>query len=212
MEIVVLRLGHRLPRDERISTHVALVARAFGAGRMIYSGQHDGGLESSVSRLVERWGKGGSSGSRQPVPGSGSLVSGSGFSVSYEKNFRKVIRDYKGNGFIVLHLTMYGTPIVECPVFGVRNPEHKTADSRLAPGNRKLLIVVGSEAVPGDIWDLADYNVSVTNQPHSEVAALAIILDRLMEGKELEREFDARFKGKVKIEPSEKGKRVVENG
>jgi len=180
MQITILRLGHRLPRDERISTHVALVARAFGADRMIYSGQHDEGLESSVLRLVSQWG--------------GETVAGSQFSVSYEKNFRKVIREHKEKGFTIAHLTMYGIPINE------KINEMKRAD--------RLLIVVGSEAVPGEVYQLADFNISVTSQPHSEVAALAIVLDRLMEGKELERGFDERFKGKVRIEPSERGKRI----
>jgi len=35
MEIEVLRIGQRLVRDDRVTTHVALVARAFGA-RKIY--------------------------------------------------------------------------------------------------------------------------------------------------------------------------------
>lgn len=185
MEISVLRLGHRLPRDERISTHVALVARAFGADRMVYSGQHDAGLESSVLGLVAQW--------------------GGKFSVKYEKNFRKVIKEHKKEGFIIVHLSMYSTPLPEAlPELKTRNSEPRTP----ATGNRKLLIIVGSEAVPGDIFELADFNVSVTSQPHSEVAALAIVLDRLMEGKELEQGFDLQFKGKVKIEPSGKGKLI----
>ena len=189
-----------MPRDERISTHVALVARAFGANRMIYSGQHDTGLETSVARLAEQW--------------------GGDFSVTYEKNFRKVIRDHKENGFVVLHLTMYAIPITEVIAkLKAQNPNLDKQNEVLLPmeqnavpsgaGNGKLLIVVGSQAVPGDIWELADFNISVTNQPHSEVGALAITLDRLMNGMELEREFDQRFKGKVKIEPSEKGKKVL---
>ena len=175
-ETVILRLGHRLPRDERISTHVALVARAFGADSMIYSGQHDEGLESSVLRLAENW--------------------GSGFSVRYEKNFRKVIKEHKEKGFVILHLTMYGRPLPEII-------------PRLKTQNAKLLIIVGSEAVPAEVYQLADFNISVTSQPHSEVAALAIVLDRLMNGMELERGFGERFEGKVRIEPSERGKKVL---
>lgn len=70
----------------------------------------------------------------------------------------------------------------------------------------KILVVVGSEAVPPEVYQLADYNVSVTSQPHSEVAALAITLDRLMEGSELERD---DFFGEIRIEPSERGKKVT---
>ncbi|HID73019.1 TPA: tRNA (cytidine(56)-2'-O)-methyltransferase [Candidatus Micrarchaeota archaeon] len=176
MEMEVLRLGHRLPRDERISTHVALVARAFGAGSIAYSGQHDEGLEKSVQRLAERW--------------------GGEFSVSYRPKYKSYIKQRKEAGFTVVHLSMYGIPVPEA-----------TKEIRK---HGKLLIVVGSEHVPPEVYHLADYNVSVTSQPHSEVAALAIILDRLMEGKELERSFDEKFKGKIRIEPSGKGKDIRE--
>ena len=39
--ITVLRLDHRLGRDTRITTHVCLTARAFGADKVILSGEHD---------------------------------------------------------------------------------------------------------------------------------------------------------------------------
>ncbi|MEM5871528.1 MAG: tRNA (cytidine(56)-2'-O)-methyltransferase, partial [Candidatus Aenigmatarchaeota archaeon] len=56
MSIYVLRLGHRIHRDERISTHCGLVARAFGADGIIYSGEHDEKLIESVKRVSEEWG------------------------------------------------------------------------------------------------------------------------------------------------------------
>ena len=174
MEITVLRLGHRLPRDERISTHVALVARAFGADSIIYSGQHDAGLEDSVKRICENW---------------GGKTSNGQFSISYEKNPVSYIKNMKKEGYSVIHATMYGLPVQKT----IR--EIRTKD--------KLLVIVGSEHVPKEIYELANFNVSVTNQPHSEVAALAILLDRIHEGKEL-KGFD--FQGKIKIKPSAKGK------
>lgn len=187
MHIEILRLSHRLPRDERISTHVALVARAFGASSIAYTGQHDAGFELSVSRICENWG------ARTP--------NGGGFSIRHERSAASCIRARKREGFAILHLTMYGLPVQD-------------ALPKLR-GCGKLLIIVGSEQVPGEIYALADFNVSVTSQPHSEVAALAITLDRLMEGKELGAEgsdagFD--FKGKVRIVPSAKGKRFAEAG
>jgi tRNA (cytidine56-2'-O)-methyltransferase len=70
-----------------------------------------------------------------------------------------------------------------------------------------VLIVVGAEKVPGEVYGLADYNVSVTTQPHSEISSLALFLDRLFEGKELNREYpDA----KIRIEPVKAGKKTVE--
>ncbi len=170
--IVVLRLGHRLPRDERITTHVGLVARAFGADGIIYSGQHDSSLEKSISDIVQNW--------------------GGEFFISYEKNFIKAIKEHKEEGFTVLHLTMYGIPLPEV--------EKKIKESA------NVLVVVGAERVPKEVYKLADFNIAITNQPHSEVAALAILLDRLQEGRQLERAFDERFKGRIKIKPSERGK------
>lgn len=39
--IAVLRLGHRKKRDARVTTHVCLAARAFGASKIILSGEKD---------------------------------------------------------------------------------------------------------------------------------------------------------------------------
>ena len=70
-----------------------------------------------------------------------------------------------------------------------------------------LLVVVGSQKVPFEVYDVADWNVGVTNQPHSEVAGLAVFLDRLFEGRELEREWEGAEK---QVIPMETGKKVVE--
>jgi len=180
IEITILRLGHRLPRDERITTHVCLVARAFGANEIIYSGQHDGSLESSVSSIVNNW--------------------GGRFSIKYEKNFINVINDYKKLDYRIIHLTMYGIPLTE-KIDKIKNTMKTNVEK-----NKKILIIVGSEKVPTEVYELADFNIAVTNQPHSEVAALAIMLDRLQEGNELNEKWDENFNGKVKIEPSENGK------
>lgn len=173
MEIHILRLGHRLPRDERISTHVALVARAFGALSMIYTGQHDSGLEESARRICENW--------------------GGDFRVSYSKSYKPVMRRFKEDGYTIVHLTMYGLPVGES-VGKIR-------------GSGKILVIVGSEAVPSDVYQLSDHNISVTNQPHSEVAALAIALDRIMDGRELD---GLDFGGRLRIKPSERGKEFEE--
>lgn len=91
----------------------------------------------------------------------------------------------------VVHLTMYGEQMDD------------VIDSLKG---KDCLIVVGAEKVPGDVYELSDHNVAIGNQPHSEVAALAVFLDRLFEGKELEKDFD----GPMKVVPSARGKVVVE--
>ena len=55
-EAWVLRLSHRKKRDIRITTHVALVARAFGASGMYYSGDYDASLEQSIKKVTMMWG------------------------------------------------------------------------------------------------------------------------------------------------------------
>ncbi len=71
---------------------------------------------------------------------------------------------------------------------------------------QKILVVIGAEKVPKEIYFLADYNISIGNQPHSEIAALAIFLDRLFEGKQFDKGFSD---GKMKIIPAVKGKNVI---
>jgi len=91
MEIIAFRLGHRLPRDERITTHVCLVARTFGAGSIIYSGQKDHSLEKSVKTIVENW--------------------GGNFSIEHEPKPIKRLEKLKEAGFSLVHLSAYGEPI-----------------------------------------------------------------------------------------------------
>jgi tRNA (cytidine56-2'-O)-methyltransferase len=108
--------------------------------------------------------------------------------------WRRVIQDAKKEGRTVVHLTMYGVPIQDIA-------------SQLR-GLDKILIVVGGPKVPGRVYHEADFNVAVTSQPHSEVAALAIALHEIQGGEELKRTFQ---KSKLRILPSARGKRVVEN-
>ena len=170
MKIFVLRLGHRKFRDERISTHCGLVARALGANGIIYSGERDEVIIESVKNVVKKW--------------------GGKFEVSYEENWRKILKNWNGK---IIHLTMYGTPV-----------QNKIDEIRKC--NEDLLIVIGSEKVPLEVYKLADWNIAITNQPHSEIAALAIFLDKFFMGEELNKNFE---NPKVKIIPQEKGKKLI---
>jgi tRNA (cytidine56-2'-O)-methyltransferase len=169
--VCVLRLGHRPFRDRRVTTHVGLAARAFGATGM-YLSADDPGIAASLRDVTARW--------------------GGDFFIEDGVSWKKCIRSWKEKGGTVVHLTMYGLPLRE--VIGeIREKE-------------EILVVVGAEKVPGEIYGLADYNVSVTNQPHSEVSGIAVFLDHLFEGAELDRTYpDAE----LRIEPSRDGKRTV---
>jgi len=117
---------------------------------------------------------------------------GGEFFVSYQKSWKEVVKDYKNKGFSIIHLTMYGIPIQNC-IEEIRK-------------NDKILVIVGSERVPGEIYHNSDFNIAITNQPHSEIAALSIFLHEYFKGKELEKGFE---NAKIKIIPMEKGKRVI---
>ena len=72
----------------------------------------------------------------------------------------------------------------------------------------KILIVVGAEKVPKDVFAMADYNIAVGNQPHSEVSALCVLLDRIQRGKQFELKFTDPERV---IIPQEQGKNVRMN-
>lgn len=167
--LAILRLGHRIGRDKRVTTHVALTARAFGANKMFLSSK-DAGLLRSVRSVVARF--------------------GGDFEIEDGVDWKKLVRTWQG---AVVHLTMYGLPIGD-------------ALPRIPKGN--LLVVVGAEKVPPEIYEMAHFNVSVGNQPHSEVAAVAVFLDRLLGGEGVRRV----VKGRLTIIPSERGKTVVDSG
>ena len=97
-------------------------------------------------------------------------------------------------GGTVVHLTMYGLPL--------------TSVETAIRESGKLLIVVGAEKVPGEVYGLADYNVSVTGQPHSEIAGLAVFLDHMFCGAELDRPFSG---GKIRVVPCSAGKMTEEH-
>jgi tRNA (cytidine56-2'-O)-methyltransferase len=116
---------------------------------------------------------------------------GGPFAVELTDSPRAVVRDWDGT---VVHLTMYGLPVQDVE-----------GDLWEAHREDPLLVVVGGGKVPFEIYDHADWNVAVTNQPHSEIAGLAVLLDRLFEGRGLDREWaDAE----QVVVPEETGKTV----
>jgi tRNA (cytidine56-2'-O)-methyltransferase len=117
---------------------------------------------------------------------------GGPFQVQSGTSWRKAVRDWKEAGGKVVHLTAYGLPL-----------------SKVLPEIQKMtydiMIVVGSEKMPGEMFKVADWNVSVTSQPMSEVAALAIFLDWFNQHRELDREFS---KAQIRIIPSKDRKEI----
>jgi len=168
--IEVVRIGQRLVRDDRVTTHVALVSRAFGAKR-IFMTEVNPEIKESLEKINKTW--------------------GGNFVVEFIDKWKSIIKKKKEENFRIVHLTMYG----EC----IDDVQEKLGKEE------NLLVVVGAEKVPREIYELADYNVGVGNQPHSEISALAILLDRIQKGKQFEKVFPNATR---KIIPTKKGKNV----
>ena len=175
----VLRLGYRRGRDPRITTHLALVSRALGATHFLLAGDEDNALFANLASVNERFG--------------GAMtcehVSGS---MGWLKRFTQHDAG-DGEPGVAIHLTMYGEPYREV-IPRIRR-------------DRPVVVVVGGAKVPSEVFEYAQYNVAVGNQPHSEVAALALFMEGWFGQGGSERHFpDA----KLIIEPSARGKSVVD--
>jgi tRNA (cytidine56-2'-O)-methyltransferase len=183
-EVVVLRYGHRPGRDDRMTTHVGLTARALGADRVILP-DNAGQSAETVRDITDRF--------------------GGPFAVELRDDQKAIVRDFDG---VVVHLTMYGERVqdVETDVREAVGLDEPEVVGEASPP-RDLLVVVGGEKVPWALYERADFNVGVTNQPHSEVAGLAVFLDRLFEGAELDREWADADR---RVVPEATGKTVVD--
>ena len=170
MVIEVVRIGQRLVRDDRVTTHVALVSRAFGAER-IFMSEINPEIKDTIEKINGTW--------------------GGKFEIEFIDKWKSVVKKKKEENFKVVHLSMYGQ--------NINNAQEELQKEE------NLLIVVGAEKVPREIYELADYNVGVGSQPHSEISALAILLDRIQKGKQFEKDF---LNAKRKIIPTKNGKNV----
>ena len=143
-KIHVLRIGHRPKRDKRITTHVCLTARAFGASGLTLS-PPDSRVTDTMERVSKKF--------------------GGDFEFGGTRQPKQFIDSWEGK---VVHLTMFGLPFLETlPLIKkIKEP---------------MLIIVGAEKVPAWAFEKADYNLAVGNQPHSEVAALAVLLQNINE-------------------------------
>ena len=88
LQVKVLRIGHRIPRDERVTTHVCLTARALGADGVFIANVRDSELIETISNVTKRF--------------------GGYFQVECGKPWHTTITEWKREGGKVVHLTAYG--------------------------------------------------------------------------------------------------------
>jgi len=159
-KIVVLRWGHRPIRDARLTTHVALAARALGANGIIISDIQDPKIEETIQKINLNW--------------------GGKFSFKMGTKWQTALKEWKAKGGIVVHLTAYGENIQTSDVMERIRKTGKNV--MLIVGSQKVPREFYTKQV-------SDYNVAIGNQPHSECASLAVFLDRYFQGEELTKNF-----------------------
>jgi tRNA (cytidine56-2'-O)-methyltransferase len=160
-KIIVLRWGHRPQRDQRLTTHVALTARVFGAHGFLLSDVEDKKIKNTIEKVIENW--------------------GGVFFFEMGKKWKKIVKEWKSEGGTIVHLTAYGENIDCSDVLQrIKNTEKNI-----------LIIVGSKKVPKDFFRDtVSDFNVAIGNQPHSECVSLAIFLDRYFEGKELVKGFE----------------------
>jgi tRNA (cytidine56-2'-O)-methyltransferase len=144
----------------RLTTHVALTARALCASGFILSDVEDKNIADTVRKITDRW--------------------GGTFKFEMGTSWRKAVEDWRVKGGVVVHLTAYGENIQTSSVLDRIKGLKK--DVLVLVGSQKVPFDFYSS-------DVSDFNVSVGNQPHSECAALAVFLDRFFGGEELAKDF-----------------------
>ncbi|MDH5623298.1 MAG: tRNA (cytidine(56)-2'-O)-methyltransferase [Candidatus Bathyarchaeota archaeon] len=159
-KVIVLRWGHR-DRDKRLTSHVALTARALGASCFILADVRDEKVKATVEKVTKQW--------------------GGSFHFEMGTPWRRAVKEWRAKNGLVVHLTAYGENIQTSDV--LRRIKTAGKDFLVIVGSRKVPSEFFSKAV-------SDFNVAVGNQPHSECSSLAVFLDRFFEGRELSKEFE----------------------
>ena len=166
-KVVVLRWGHR-HRDQRLTSHLVLTARALGASRFILADITDSKVKETIERILTCW--------------------GGEFQFEMGKPWKSVVKEWRAKKNITVHLTAYGENIQTSDVMERIRMTGK--DVLVIVGSQKVPAAFFSEEV-------SDFNVAVGNQPHSECSSLAVFLDRFFEGQELSKDFVLNAKMKI---------------
>ena len=121
-QVVVLRWGHRPQRDVRLTTHVALTARALCASGFVLADVEDASIAETVRKISERW--------------------GGTFHFEMGASWKKVVHDWKAKGGIIVHLTAYGENIQTSDVLSrIKGSDKDVLVHRRQPeGSRRLLL------------------------------------------------------------------------
>ncbi len=166
-KVVVLRWGHR-HRDQRLTSHVVLTARALGASGFILSDIADPKVKQTIEKVMDSW--------------------GGDFMFEMGQSWKMVVKEWKKKNGITVHLTAYGENIQTSDI--MERIKITGKDILVIVGSQKVPAGFFSSSV-------SDFNVAVGNQPHSECSSLAIFLDRFFAGQELSEDYISNTKKKI---------------
>ena len=166
-KLAVLRWGHR-HRDQRLTSHVALTARALGASGFIMADVTDPKVQKTIEKVMDSW--------------------GGDFIFEMGKPWKSVVKEWRKKNGVTVHLTAYGENIQTSDV--MKRIKSTGKDVLVIVGSQKVPAGFFSESV-------SDFNVAVGNQPHSECSSLAVFLDRFFKGQELSENFIINAKKKI---------------
>jgi len=166
-KVVVLRWGHR-HRDQRLTSHVALAARALGASGFIMADITDDKVKETVEKVTAHW--------------------GGNFHFEMGRPWKRVVKEWRAKNGITVHLTAYGENIQTSDV--MQRIKITGKDVLVIVGSQKVPAAFFAESI-------SDFNVAVGNQPHSECSSLAVFLDRFFGGQELSKDFVDNAKMKI---------------
>ncbi|MGC8496118.1 MAG: hypothetical protein ACP5MX_02845 [Candidatus Micrarchaeia archaeon] len=109
---------------------------------------------------------------------------GGSFSVGFARDYAEVVKAKQS--YKIIYLTRFGTPISKT-IYAIKT-------------YKNLLVVITTKEALAEILKIADFEVSLTTQPHSGSSALAVLLHMFYEGRELAMHFE---NAKYKIVPGD---------
>ncbi|MDE1832845.1 MAG: tRNA (cytidine(56)-2'-O)-methyltransferase [Candidatus Micrarchaeota archaeon] len=115
------------------------------------------------------------------------------FKVDFSSNAGNTIRSF--SKYKKIYLTMFGTPLKQVEY--------------MLKTYKNILLIVTARDWEGQLAKLTDFNVSITNQPHAQVASIAIFLHEFFNGRELAIQFQ---NAKYKAIPKPKGAQIRKLG
>ena len=122
-KVIIVRYGHRMIRDRRMSTHIALIARALGADGMILTNYRSEKVQDTIKNVNERW--------------------GGDFFVEMGIDWRELMKQIKHRDDVLVHLTMYE---IEIDKEVVDNIKKTPRDIYILVGSQKVPAEVYSKA------------------------------------------------------------------